>query len=147
VKSEIPIAVLSRYFRVPSRQYIAPDYPGRDVLLKSRITNISNNGVFISTPNPMPRGSEFDVTFTLPEQKTAITATCIVRWSTGKSDESSSFAQGMGLEFVKIARKDKKAIERYIRAFLTKMRKKAAADRAQELTQIPNMPHVEEEHS
>ena len=54
MKGEIPIAVLSRYFRVPSRQVIAADYPGRDVLLKSRVTNISNNGVFISTPNPMP---------------------------------------------------------------------------------------------
>ncbi len=148
MKGEIPIAVLSRYFRVPSRQFIAPDYPGRDVLLKSRITNISNNGVFISTPNPMPRGSEFDVSFTLPDQKSPITATCIVRWSTGKAnDEAGAFAQGMGLEFVKITRKDKKAIERYIRDFLTAMRKKAATDRANELAQIPNMPHVEEEHS
>ena len=147
MKGEIPIAVLSRYFRVPSRVFIAADYPGRDVLLKSRVTNISNNGVFISTPNPMPRGSEFDVSFALPDQKSAITATCIVRWSTGKNDESSSFAQGMGLEFVKITRKDKKAIERYIRDFLTSMRQKAAADRAHELAQIPNMPHVEEDHS
>ncbi|MEZ0310588.1 MAG: PilZ domain-containing protein [Myxococcota bacterium] len=147
MKGEIPIAVLSRYFRVPSRVFIAPDYPGRDVLLKSRITNISNNGVFIATPNPMPRGSEFDVSFTLPEQKTPITATCIVRWSTAKSDDSSSFAQGMGLEFVKITRKDKKAIERYIREFLTVMRKKAAADRAHELAQIPGMPQAEDDHS
>ncbi len=147
MKGEIPIAVLSRYFRVPSRVFIAADYPGRDVLLKSRITNISNNGVFISTPNPMPRGSELDVTFTLPEQKTPIAATCIVRWSTSTNDDSSSFAQGMGLEFVKIARKDKKAIERYIRDFLTSMRKKAAADRASELAQIPAMPHIEEDHS
>lgn len=147
MKGEIPIAVLSRYFRVPSRQFIAPDYPGRDVLLKSRVTNISNNGIFISTPSPMPRGSEFDVSFTLPNQKTPITATCIVRWSTSNNDAATSFAQGMGLEFVKIARKDKKSIERYIRDFLTAMRKKAATDRASELASIPNMPHPEEDHS
>jgi uncharacterized protein (TIGR02266 family) len=147
VKGEIPIAVLSRYFRVPSRQFIAPDYPGRDVLLKSRITNISNNGVFISTPNPMPRGSEFDLSFVLPSSKSPITATCIVRWSTSNNEAASNFAQGMGLEFLKISRKDKKAIERYIREFLTEMRKKAAADRAHELGQISKMPHVEEDHS
>ena len=147
MKGEIPIAVLSRYFRVPSRQFIAADYPGRDMLLKSRITNISNNGVFISTPNPMARGSEFEVNFAIPSSKTPITALCVVRWSTSNNDAASNFAQGMGLEFVKIARKDKKAIERYIREFLTEMRKKAAADTATELGKISKMPHVEEDHS
>ena len=145
MKGEIPIAVLSRYFRVPSRQVIAADYPGRDVLLKSRITNISNNGVFISTPNPMPRGAEFDVTFTLPETRTPITATCVVRWSTATATESPIFSQGMGLEFVRIARKDKKSIEKYIREFLTTMRKKAEADRDPgDLSQIPDVPHPDE---
>jgi uncharacterized protein (TIGR02266 family) len=144
VKGEIPIAVLSRYFRVPSREVIAPDYPGRDVLLKCRVTNISNNGVFISTANPMPRGSEFDVSFVLPNTKTRISATCVVRWSTASADSTAgAFAQGMGLEFVKIARKDKKAIERYIRDFLTNMRQKAADDRARDIAQIPGIPHPE----
>jgi uncharacterized protein (TIGR02266 family) len=146
VKGEIPIAVLSRYFRVPSRQVIAADYPGRDVLLKSRVTNISNNGVFISTPNPMPRGAEFDVTFTLPDSKAPITATCVVRWSTANANDGSPvFSQGMGLEFVKIARKDKKAIEKYIREFLTTMRKKAEADRHPgDLSNIPDVPHPDD---
>lgn len=129
MKGQIPIAVLSRYFRVPSRQFIAADYPGRDVLLKSRITNISNNGIFVSCNNPMPRGSEFEVTFQVPGEKGSVTALCVVRWSTVTAQEEGgpTAAQGMGLEFVKIARKDKKTIEKYIRGFLTTMRKKATS--------------------
>lgn len=129
MKGQIPISVLSRYFRVPSRQFIAADYPGRDVLLNSRVTNISNNGVFVSCNNPMPRGSEFEVTFQVPGEKGSVKALCVVRWSTVTAAEEGgpTAAQGMGLEFVKIARKDKKAIEKYIRGFLTNMRAKAEA--------------------
>ncbi|MBC7792592.1 MAG: PilZ domain-containing protein [Clostridia bacterium] len=129
MKGEISIAVLSRYFRVPSRQFIAVDYPGRDMLLKSRVTNISNNGIFVSCNNPMPRGSEFEVNFQVPGEKAKVTALCVVRWSTVTAQEEGAptSAQGMGLEFVKIARKDKKAIEKYIRAFLSTMRAKAEA--------------------
>lgn len=128
MKGEVPISVLSRYFRVPSKDLITADYPGRDVLLRSRVTNVSHNGVFIATDNPMPRGAEFEVKFALPGSKAVIAATCVVRWTTQAGDGRTSGKtklRGMGLEFTKIGRKEKKAIERYIREFLTRMRKRA----------------------
>ena len=141
MKGEIPISVLSRYFRVPSRQFIAADYPGRDVLLKSRVTNISNNGIFVSCNNPMPRGSEFEVTFQVPGEKTPMKVLCVVRWSTVTAQEEGgpTAAQGMGLEFVKIGRKEKKAIEKYIRGFLTTMRKKAASQSDDDVLRLPDL--------
>lgn len=130
MKGEIPISILSRYFRVPYKDGIAIDYPGRDMLLKSRITNLSSNGVFVTTRNPLPRGSVFDVTFTVPGQDKPMTATCIVRWSTeveGALADLRRGTRGMGLEFVKIQKKDKKALERYIKEFLSRMRKNVGA--------------------
>lgn len=132
MKGEIPISVLSRYFRVPSTQGLSVDYPGRDMLLRSRITNVSNTGVFITTSNPLPRGAEFDITFKLPTSKSAITATCIVRWSTaheGGEKPMKRALSGMGLEFTKIGRREKKAVEKYVKEFLTRMRKGAKAKR------------------
>lgn len=121
MKGEVPIPVLANYFRVPYRGGIPVDYPGRDVLLQSRITNISKNGVFVVTGNPLPVGSQFAITFQIPETKEAVSAECVVRWST--EDDQERDVRGMGLEFVRIARKDRKALERMIKDFLTGMRR------------------------
>lgn len=120
----IPIKELSRYFRVPSRG-IPVDYPGREVMLRSRITNISSNGVFIHTATPFAAGSTVEITFQLPTLKTPIRATCVVRWSTaGNVVEPPGVVdpEGMGLEFTKISRRSKKAVERYIEEYLTRIR-------------------------
>ncbi|MEO0813241.1 MAG: TIGR02266 family protein, partial [Myxococcota bacterium] len=119
--------VLANYFRVPYRGGIPVDYPGRDVLLQSRITNISKNGVFVVTGNPLPKGSQFEISFQIPGTKQPVTAECVVRWS--NEDEDEKGIRGMGLEFTQISRKDRKAVERMVKEFLTEMRKKGAAAR------------------
>ncbi|MBI5508344.1 MAG: PilZ domain-containing protein [Deltaproteobacteria bacterium] len=124
-KQPIPIKELSRYFRVPSRG-IAVDYPGREILLASRITNISMTGVFVRTRSPFAKGSKVDIAFCLPTAKRAINALCVVRWSTASDPRERPVGyadiEGMGLEFTRISRRDKAAIELYIQAFLTRMR-------------------------
>jgi uncharacterized protein (TIGR02266 family) len=122
-KSEVPIAVLLQYFRVPTGE-IAVDYPGRQVLLGSRITNISTTGVFVRTANPLPKDTSIDLVFTLPGSKAEIKATAVVRWSTELADDSDpSIPTGMGLEFTKLAARHRKLIERYVEDFLSRMRK------------------------
>jgi uncharacterized protein (TIGR02266 family) len=124
-KKQIPIKELSRYFRVPSRG-IAVDYPGREILLASRITNISMSGVFVRTRSPFARSSRITIAFCLPTSQRAINAECVVRWSTasesGARPPGYEDVSGMGLEFTSIARADKNAIEEYIEAFLHRMR-------------------------
>lgn len=126
VKNEIPIAVLLQYFRVPTGD-IPVDYPGREVLLGSRITNISTTGVFIRTSNPLPQGTELDIAFRLPDLKGEIKATVVVRWSTeiemSADKPNHSPAVGMGMEFVTIAPRHRKAILKYIENFLARMRR------------------------
>ncbi len=124
MKGEVPIPVLASYFRVPYPGGIPVDYPGRDVLLQSRITNISKNGVFVVTGNPLPKGSQFEIRFQIPETRQPIHAECVVRWSSeAKSDGAPS---GMGLEFTRIGRRERKAVEKMIKDFLTEMRRKGA---------------------
>ncbi len=121
----IPVHELSRYFRVPARG-IAVDYPGREILLQSRITNISSRGVFVRTRRPFLVGTRISIAFCLPTADRAINATTVVRWSTASQPNERpkgvEIADGMGLEFVRIARPDRKAIERYIENFIVRMR-------------------------
>lgn len=122
---EIPLAVLMRYFRVPTGA-LPVDYPGREILLGSRITNISVSGVFVSTQKPLSEGSELTISFRLPGSNIDIKADAIVRWRKTKEqakragqDEST----GMGLEFTRIAKKDQNAVEKFVKDFLLRMRK------------------------
>ena len=124
-KSQIPLRELSRYFRVPS-QGIAVDYPGREILLASRITNIAMSGVFVRTKSPFAKSARVNIAFCLPTAKRAINASCIVRWSTASNPKERPVdydaVEGMGLEFTKIARGDRRAIEAYIEEFVIRMR-------------------------
>ena len=130
---QIPIEELSRYFRVPSRGIVV-DYPGREILFASRITNISRHGVFVRTKSPFAKMSRIDIAFCLPTSPRALHASCVVRWSTASdpSERPSGYpVEGMGLEFTRIARQDRKAIETYIEQYLTRIRApgKSAEDR------------------
>jgi uncharacterized protein (TIGR02266 family) len=125
VENEIPVSVLSRYFRVPTGG-IAVDYPGRELLLGSRITNLSLNGVFIRTGKPLDEGTQVTIEFRLPGVKQSIKADAIVRWRASGEESGSGDATGMGLEFTKLGKRDQKAIERYVRAFIERMRNNAA---------------------
>ena len=121
LEAEIPLPVLVRYFRVPTRD-IPIDYPGREMLLGSAITNLSLNGVFVRTASPLSEGTRLDVTFHLPGVKRTIAAKTLVRWSAPAASGRRGEPVGMGLEFTKIAKVDHKAVEHYVRAFIERMR-------------------------
>jgi uncharacterized protein (TIGR02266 family) len=123
-KSEVPIAVLMQYFRVPTGD-LPVDYPGREVLLGSRITNISTTGMFIRTGNPLPKGTELDCVFTLPGSREALRVRVVVRWSSAidlaeKPDPAAP--TGMGVEFKAVSRKHRKIIHTFVEEFLARMR-------------------------
>ena len=124
-RKQIPIKRLSKYFRVPSRGIVV-DYPGREILLASRITNISMSGVFVRTKSPFAKGSRIAIAFCLPTARRVLNAECVVRWSTASHPTQRPVGytdvEGMGLEFAKISRSDRSAIALYIEGFLQRIR-------------------------
>jgi uncharacterized protein (TIGR02266 family) len=114
-EAQIPINVLMRYFRVPTAD-LPVDYPGRELMLGSNITNISVNGAYIRTERPLAEGTELEISFRLPERKQAIRTGAVVRW------RQKGRQSGMGLEFKGLRPADQRAIAAFVRAFLKRMR-------------------------
>jgi len=118
---------LAQFFRVPI--YVPVDYDGREILRPCRITNLSVNGVFIATGKPLPLGTRVELRFQLPGQRALLTVTGTVRWSRGSPQRErpvSGSAIGMGVEFDKLSRGQKKSIYEFIRGFIAEMRAKKA---------------------
>jgi type IV pilus assembly protein PilZ len=76
--------------------------------------NISSGGVFVATNDIHPVGTQFELTFTLPEMGRSCMALCEVRW-VRDYNTSGDMAAGMGLAFLRIAPADQKAVEVFLR--------------------------------
>ncbi len=62
------------------------------------ILNISSNGLFIKTQNPLPEGSELELATHLPELKKPTFFKGIVRWV--RKASTSPLPAGMGIELL-----------------------------------------------
>ena len=114
---------LAQFFRVPI--YIPVDYDGREMLRPCRITNLSVNGAFIAVGKPLPLGTRVELRFQLPTVRALLTISGTVRWSRGSPQRErpvSGTAIGMGVEFDKLSRSQKKSIYDFIRMFIAEMR-------------------------
>ncbi len=114
---------LAQFFRVPV--YIPVDYDGREMLLACRLTNLSVNGAFIATRKPLPLGTKIDLRFQLPGERALLSVASTVRWSRGSPQKDrpvAGVAIGMGLEFDKLTRGQRKAIFEFIKGFINEMR-------------------------
>ncbi len=118
---------LAQFFRVPV--YLPVDYDGRKVLATSRISNLSQNGCFVATPQPLPLGSEIELRFQLPGLRELMIVTGVVRWTRGSPKEKKPIhgrAIGMGVEFAKLSRAQRAQIKLFIRRFIAEMRARKA---------------------
>ena len=137
-RSEVPLSVLEQYFRVPTGD-LPVDYRGRPLFLGSCITNVSKTGVYVRTSRPLALGAVVDLAFSLPGSSTVIEAGTVVRWTTatdlsapppvagapGGTDAPGAAADipaGMGLEFTRISRAHRRLVNRFVSAFLQRMR-------------------------
>jgi len=114
---------LAQFFRVPV--YLPVDYDGREMLSTSRISNVSQNGVFIATTKPLPLGTEVELRFQLPSVRELIIVKGVVRWSRGSPKHEKPVpgrAIGMGVEFSKLPRAHRAHIKNFIGRFITEMR-------------------------
>ncbi|MDY6932879.1 MAG: PilZ domain-containing protein [Spirochaetota bacterium] len=60
--------------------------------------DMSNGGIFISTPEPLMIGSELDLSLYVPERENPINIKGVVRWI--RDDDAKGEKSGMGIEFI-----------------------------------------------
>jgi uncharacterized protein (TIGR02266 family) len=75
--------------------------------------NISEGGLFISTHELRPVGSQIDVSLKLPDHLEPIRTTAVVRWQRVYS-KTSDADPGIGVQFVSLAPEHLEAIRRFL---------------------------------
>lgn len=68
--------------------------------------DVSTGGIFVSTTDPLPEGTEVALYFTLGGGHT-LHAEGTVRWTRGRSDD---FSPGMGVAFTRLSDEDRRAV-------------------------------------
>ncbi|MBI2891150.1 MAG: TIGR02266 family protein [Nitrospirae bacterium] len=75
--------------------------------------NISRGGMFISTPEPLEKGRQLSLRFTLPGSTVPLELMAEVMWVNPPS-KNSQLIPGMGVAFTGISDEKRKDIERYL---------------------------------
>jgi uncharacterized protein (TIGR02266 family) len=83
-----------KHKRIPKK--IKSQVTAPDVLTYSTARNVSDGGLFISTPDPIAPGTEIELSLKLPDGE-FVNITGIVRWTKDESDDGEP--AGMGIEF------------------------------------------------
>jgi len=85
-------------------------YKSLDTFFYDYALNISHGGIFIKTRKPLPRGSEVDIEFEIPDSPRPFrTRGKVARVIASADDEYEP--EGMGIEFEPISEEDKTLID------------------------------------
>lgn len=76
-------------------------------------TDISAGGVFVATVYALPVGAEVDLSFTLPSGA-KIEVHGAVRWTREVNDKIPDSFPGVGIQFINLNERDRKAIEQFV---------------------------------
>jgi uncharacterized protein (TIGR02266 family) len=106
--------------RIPRKLICIPIFfseEGKNLFKVDYSTDLSEGGVLIQTPEPLPVGTRVDIKFRLPGGIKLIETKGEVVWSHKKiSDETSlDLVPGMGVKFLNLDEKSKKYIETFIK--------------------------------
>ena len=97
-----------RYPRISLPNGMPVSWYGPDLQLSSRVKTLGMGGLFISTPNPPPVGTEIRLTFEVPDG--SVRADAIVR--------NVAPAEGFGAEFTRMALGDKILLQKLMNRLL-----------------------------
>jgi PilZ domain len=106
IKAKVPIASTRQWPRYSHLKDVALCYEGRNEVLSVRPPDISLTGMFLNTMSTFPEGAILKVHFRLAQSNYPVDVRCEVRYCLP--------GVGVGLEFIDITAKDKKAILREI---------------------------------
>ncbi len=81
--------------------------------------NISGGGIFLITQEPYPPGTNIRISFTLPGDRTPVTALGEVVWSRDQR-EAPERQPGMGVKFVEIKDFDQERLRQFVKDRLDK---------------------------
>lgn len=76
--------------------------------------DISEGGLFIATHEIVPRGTELDLEFSLPDSDDPIHARGVVRWVREYNPDNESMP-GLGLQFIQLSDKDRTRIIDFVK--------------------------------
>ncbi len=90
------------------------DYRTTDAFFTDFAENMSEGGMFISTLQPLPPGTELLIEFLLPEVNRPLKVKAKVVWSR-KRTTTHDKRRGMGVKFEQISKSDKEMIAGVVR--------------------------------
>jgi uncharacterized protein (TIGR02266 family) len=99
--------------RIPIKLRV--DYQCKDNYLFTYSKNLSKNGIFITTKDPLSPGTKLELQFTLSEPKKNINVLGEVIWINEKNKNDPHNQPGMGIKFVNLDIASKDLIEAEIK--------------------------------
>jgi uncharacterized protein (TIGR02266 family) len=76
--------------------------------------NISPQGLFIRTNNPLGKGEQFSLKMHLPGVADPLKVTCEVVWSKRESSGEENGPAGMGVRFCDLGKKDQETMDAFL---------------------------------
>lgn len=92
------------------------DCATRDAFVSNYVTNLSRGGLFIRSDHPLPVSAEVDLTLTLPDSDTRITARGRVVWNYDIERGTSRVVPGMGIKLLDIQEDERRKLAEYLEA-------------------------------
>ncbi|MBW1690184.1 MAG: TIGR02266 family protein [Deltaproteobacteria bacterium] len=89
----------------------------RQSFVRSFTGNISKEGLFIRTDNPLKEGERFSLKLQLPDFSEPIKATCEVAWARAQQ-EAENRPPGMGVKFCELSESHKRLLNQYIQSLI-----------------------------
>jgi len=93
---------------------IRVDYRTANAFFTDFAENISEGGIFISTPNPLKPGTDIVIEFLLPELNRPLRINGKVVWNR-EQPAGHNLRRGMGIKFEKLTEEDKMLISEVMR--------------------------------
>ena len=86
------------------RKVFGLTFKDKESLVKAYSENLSGLGVYIKTPNPLPKGARFNLKLSLPDDEEPLRIGCEVAWTRTETDDPSERPIGMGVKFIQISK-------------------------------------------
>jgi len=101
--------------RAEIRMRVDYELKSKDTFLFEYTTNMSRDGIFLSTKNPLQPGTKIHMRFAIPEVKQVIEVEGKVSWINPYRPGGKNLNPGMGVQFLNLKEKDKQIITNYIK--------------------------------
>jgi uncharacterized protein (TIGR02266 family) len=112
------VEAVSRFLRSPRRAGLSRVDLETNVCIRcrgseawGRSLNVSRGGIFVAADHIIPRESEVEIEFLLPEAKAPLSSTARVVWGRERSTHGPA---GMGMQFVALDRTSSREIESFV---------------------------------